>query len=795
MFLRNSLFKVAFLSAATALGSLPNATSRVGSTTPTYSPARPPSIPLAVRNPYTSTWSTTAGGGTLNSASVRFWTGDPLGWEGIVTVDGISYRYLGVGSQSIPTRPDLLLATPDGVSYDSNYSNFTFTAGPVKITASFFSPVTPKDICRTSVPLSYLTTTAESTDGQPHDLKFYSDVDLSWVSWGISKPAVWELHGAQTTSRFGNATSLSGLYSWIIGQAAPDVFGEDHDMPQWGNFSYSTTQMGAKNFSADAGPLVNIRTEFMETGGLGNSVALNERGRVSNNTVFAYSHDFGTALRTSVRYSIGSVQTPIINYRTRTGISPLRPWWEKCYGDMYSMINFHWEDLDTVRILAYEFESRLRTDIDAYYQDGSTVTSRNMSPVQILPNPGKCRGCLHNEGPGDVPYIFDPSSAYGFLDPTNFSGIAIPGVSETYSHYSITSLSARQAMGAFVYAVPPGSDGLSDEPLVFQKELSSSGNVNTVDVLFPGIPFLLWANPSLLRLALEPILAYQETGLYPNGFAAHDIGAHFPNAVGHDPPDADENMPVEESGNMILMCYASYRFGGADAAWLSRYYDLLRRWATYLVEFSLVPAAQLSTDDFAGTLENQTNLAVKGIVGLQAMSEVAKVVGMAEDAEMFGRTAREYYAQWERLAIDPLGRHTLLAYQWRSSWGLLYNIYPDKLLDLGIVNSSVYKMQCEWYPQVSQIFGVPLDNRHHYTKSDWMMWAAATCPRGTRSLLVNSISYWLNFTTTDDPFTDLFETIGTGYYPTSPTDIRFKARPVVGGHFALLALQRGVMSG
>lgn len=39
----------------------------------------------------------------------------------------------------------------------------------------------------------------------------------------------------------------------------------------------------------------------------------------------------------------------------------------------------------------------------------------------------------------------------------------------------------------------------------------------------------------------------------------------------------------------------------------------------------------------------------------------------------------------------------------------------------------------------------------------------------------------------DNPFTDLYETEGDGGYPGG---LYFKARPVVGGHFAFLALER-----
>lgn len=82
----------------------------------------------------------------------------------------------------------------------------------------------------------------------------------------------------------------------------------------------------------------------------------------------------------------------------------------------------------------------------------------------------------------------------------------------------------------------------------------------------------------------------------------HDLGSNFPNATGHVEGN-DEYMPVEESGNMILMSYAYYKFGG-DASWITSHYTILKQWALYLIQFSLVPSGQLSTDDFAGTLVN-----------------------------------------------------------------------------------------------------------------------------------------------------------------------------------------------
>jgi len=43
----------------------------------------------------------------------------------------------------------------------------------------------------------------------------------------------------------------------------------------------------------------------------------------------------------------------------------------------------------------------------------------------------------------------------------------------------------------------------------------------------------------------------------------------------------------------------------------------------------------VSTDDFAGWLALQTNLALKGIVGINAMSKLAELTGHDEDAKRF----------------------------------------------------------------------------------------------------------------------------------------------------------------
>jgi hypothetical protein len=119
------------------------------------------------------------------------------------------------------------------------------------------------------------------------------------------------------------------------------------------------------------------------------------------------------------------------------------------------------------------------------------------------------------------------------------------------------------------------------------------------------------------------------------------------------------------------------------------------------------------------------------------------------------------YRQWETLAIAPATTttlaHTTLSYGNNTSYGLLYNLYADRLLSLGLVPQSVYDMQSAFYPTVALPYGVPLDTRHTWTKSDWQIFCAAIASTSTKDLFVHLIANWINVTPTNLPLTDLYD--------------------------------------
>ncbi|OQO13427.1 hypothetical protein B0A48_01655 [Cryoendolithus antarcticus] len=79
-------------------------------------------------------------------------------------------------------------------------------------------------------------------------------------------------------------------------------------------------------------------------------------------------------------------------------------------------------------------------------------------------------------------------------------------------YFSLTSLATRQAFGALEGTNTP------TEPWVFLKEISSDGNVQTVDVIFPFHLIAIYLNPSMLKYLLDPLFIQQEAGNFPQAY-------------------------------------------------------------------------------------------------------------------------------------------------------------------------------------------------------------------------------------------------------------------------------------
>jgi hypothetical protein len=364
-------------------------------------------------------------------------------------------------------------------------------------------------------------------------------------------------------------------------------------------------------------------------------------------------------------------------------------------------------------------------------------------------------------------------------------------------HYAaLCTLALRQAFAGTELVASPSGD-----PWLYLKEISSDGNVSTVDVVYPASPVFLYTNPIFLKYLLDPLLTYAESGLWPEQFSMHDLGSNYPVGNGHN-NGGGENMPVEESANMLLMmaAYAQRANPTDGAAFATAHYTIAKQWTGFLTALDsnnlatgLDPqgANVYTTDDFCESQPDIANLSLKAVLGVGAMGVLAQIAGNTADATSYTSQAKALMAQWVTLATDPNAPHTMFAYNQSGTWGLKYNAFYDKELGMNLIPASVVSDDATFYATQALAFGIPLDSRFttsgsscapNGSKTDWQLWmASAIDDPGVVTTLIDGVYGFATTSSARVPFSDYYDT-------KAGQQLAFQARPVQGGMFSFLAL-------
>ncbi len=654
-----------------------------GACAQTLPPLRPPAAPLIAHDPYFSIWSFSD---RLTETATRHWTGTEQPLTGLLRIDGVPYRFLGLSRQSAPMTQTASEVTPTRTIY-------RFQQAGVELTLTFLTPALPHDLEVLSRPVSYVNFDLKSTDGRPHEVALYFDASAALAVNALEQRIAW------------SRLKMRGLDVLRAGSVEQPVLAKSGDNLRidWGYLYLAVPS------DAAASTLVtrqNAREQFASAGRWPDSDDTEPLVQTSRNqTVMAVKFDLG-----------------------RLGTSPVSRQVMLAYDDLYSI---------------QYFQRNLRP---WWRRNGATATQLLLTAA------------------GDYPALADRCRRFD----EELTADLVRAGGPKYAQIAI--LAYRHTLAAHKLVAD-----IDNTPLWFSKENFSNGCIGTVDVTYPSSPLFILLNPTLAKGMLTFILDYASLPRWPWRYAPHDIG-QYPLANGQVYGGGERSetgqMPVEESGNMIIMTAAVAQAEG-NAGFAKKYWPVLTKWAEYLREKGMDPENQLCTDDFAGHLARNANLSLKAIMALGAYGRLASMLGLRDVAAQYEALSRDYAKKWMEMAAD--GDHYRLAFDKPGTWSQKYNLVWDRILGLNLFPPEVARKEIAFYKTKQNKYGLPLDNRETYTKLDWVLWSATLAERQEDfDALVDPVFRFLNESPSRVPMTDWYRT-------NEGTQRGFQARSVVGG--------------
>ena len=616
------------------------------------------------------------------------------------------------------------LATQTSRRMTATQSFYTFAAAGVELTVTFMAPLLMDNLTALSRPVQYISYRAVSTDGKTHDVQLYTDVSAELAVNSPDQLVTWQ-RGRTNQNRPG-APAGPKLDYMRVGTVEQKVLGRKGDDVRidWGYlYVASAVEPGT---SRRIGSLLSARNQFEREGRV---TDLHERmPRTASDSL--------PVLATSM--ALGNITGKAVERHVLVG-----------YDDVKS-VEYFGQPLD-----AWWRQNRKQSNAPAAASPvaGSLVAEASVAIEQALQDAETEYDKLKIDCDAFDKKLYADALAAGGADYAN-----------------LCVLGYRQAIAAHKLVAGPNG-----EAFFLSKENFSNGSIGTVDVTYPSAPLFLLYNPLLLKGMMEPIFQYSESGRWTKPFAAHDVGT-YPIANGQ---TYGEDMPVEECGNMLILTAAIAAVEG-NANYAKKHWPTLTTWTDYLIKNGFDPTDQLCTDDFAGHIARNANLSVKAIMGIASYGYLAGRMGDKSRESEYIEMARDLARKWIKLAEDTsggAGRHYTLTFETPGTWSQKYNLVWDKLLKLNIFPAEVAQTEIAYYLTKQQPFGLPLDSRKTYTKSDWIVWTATLADRPADfEALIAPVLKFANESPDRVPLNDWHET-------TNGRKVGFQARSVVGGYY------------
>ena len=186
------------------------------------------------------------------------------------------------------------------------------------------------------------------------------------------------------------------------------------------------------------------------------------------------------------------------------------------------------------------------------------------------------------------------------------------------------------------------------------------------------------------------------------------------------------------------------------------------------------------------------------VVGIEAYAIISEKLGYTDIANEMHAKAKEYATEWKKMCCSA-GKNTPLVFDGNpdDTFSLKYNMAFDVMFGTDLFDEETRETEVDTYIAKNNTYGVPLDSRSSYTKSDWILWTTVLTDNiEKRKALIAPIAKFLRESTTRYPFTDWYYTdsgVIKGNVNRYGLYTGFKNRTVQGGLFIALLADSGKM--